>query len=75
MAETVPAGNKTGLDDLEDLAARFWADESGATSIEYALIGVVLAIGLMASVPAVKDEIVVIFEKLTGYFQDALTAA
>ncbi|WP_246217810.1 Flp family type IVb pilin [Jiella pacifica] len=34
---------------------RFGASESGATAIEYSIIGVVMAIGILAAFPLLKE--------------------
>jgi len=34
---------------MRDIIARFCADESGATAIEYALLAALIAIGMMAA--------------------------
>ncbi len=49
----------------------FERNEVAATSIEYALIGVVMAIMLVASVPPIRDELAGIFTYLTAALQTA----
>ncbi len=49
----------------------FERNEVAATSIEYALIGVVMAIMLVAAVPPVRDELAGIFTYLTAALQTA----
>lgn len=40
---------------------RFIADESGATAIEYGLIAAIIAVGLIASLQALKTNLVTTF--------------
>jgi Flp pilus assembly pilin Flp len=54
-----------------NMLRRFERDEVAATSIEYALIGVVMAVMLVAAVPPVRDELAGIFTYLTAALQTA----
>ena len=40
---------------MRTIVARFGRDESGATSIEYALIATIVCIGIIASFIAIRD--------------------
>ena len=46
---------------MANLIVQFAGDESGATSIEYALIAVLVAIGIIGSVTALGDALQSIF--------------
>ncbi len=59
---------KTGL---AALLRSFQRNEVAATSVEYALIGVVMAVMLVAAVPPVRDELAGIFTYLTAALQTA----
>jgi Flp pilus assembly pilin Flp len=53
------------------LLRRFERNEVAATSVEYALIGVVMAIMLVAAIPPIRDELAGIFTYLTAALQTA----
>ena len=53
------------------LLSRFARDETAATSVEYALIGVVMAVMLVAAIPPIRDQIVGIFTYLSAALQVA----
>lgn len=59
---------KTGL---AAVLRSFERNEFAATSVEYALIGVVMAVMLVAAVPPVRDELAGIFTYLTAALQTA----
>lgn len=59
---------KTGL---FRLLRSFERNEVAATSIEYALIGVLMAILLVGAIPPIRDELAGIFIYLTAAFQTA----
>jgi pilus assembly protein Flp/PilA len=42
---------------MKSIFNRFWDDESGATSIEYALIAAVIGIGVLAGFTSLKQAI------------------
>jgi pilus assembly protein Flp/PilA len=42
----------------------FLSDESGATSVEYALIAVIIALGLISSLQALSPELNAIFDRV-----------
>jgi pilus assembly protein Flp/PilA len=48
------------------LLHRFAHDESGATAIEYALIAVLIAVGLIASATSLKDALIQIFNNIAS---------
>jgi pilus assembly protein Flp/PilA len=41
--------------------ARFLRDERGTTAIEYALIGVIISVGIIAAVAPIGDQLAAIF--------------
>ncbi|WP_439542215.1 Flp family type IVb pilin [Hyphomicrobium sp.] len=49
---------------MKVLLAKFWADDKGATAIEYALIATLMSVGLIASMGNIRDS-------LSGFFEDA----
>lgn len=57
------------------LLKAFERNEVAATSVEYALIGVVMAVMLVAAVPPIRDEIANIFTYLSAALQTATAAA
>jgi len=57
---------KTGL---FQLLRSFERNEVAATSIEYALIGVIMAIMLVAAIPPIVGQLAGIFTYLTAAFQ------
>ncbi len=56
---------------LLHLLRRFERNETAATSVEYALIGVVMAIMLFAAIPPIRDQIANIFTYLSAAMQVA----
>ncbi|MFC5066834.1 Flp family type IVb pilin [Flaviflagellibacter deserti] len=50
-----------------NLVRSFGRDESGATAIEYSLIAVIVSVGIVASLPGLRDSI-------DGLFQQVLAA-
>jgi pilus assembly protein Flp/PilA len=52
---------------MKVLLAEFWADDTGATAIEYALIATLMSVGLLASLALIRDS-------LNGFFDDATTS-
>ena len=56
---------------LRQLLTAFRRNEIAATSVEYALIGVVMAIMLEAAVPPIRDQIGNILTYLTAALQTA----
>lgn len=53
-------------------AQRFAACESGATSIEYALIAVLVAVGIVGAVSALGDSLQAIFDGVASDVTSAL---
>lgn len=49
----------------------FWADEHGATAIEYGLLASLISVAIVVSAGTVGDELVNVFERVS----DALTAS
>jgi pilus assembly protein Flp/PilA len=50
---------------------RFCRDESGATAIEYGLIATIMAVGLIAALSSMKNEIGNMFGKVATATQNA----
>ena len=50
------------------LVSNFMADEQAATSIEYALIAIIVGVGIVASVTSIVPELNSIFTSIEGYF-------
>ena len=50
----------------------FWRDERAATSVEYALIGVVMAIGLLAAIVPLRSELAAMFTSVAVAVENAL---
>ena len=53
---------------LRSLLERFSRDESAATAVEYALIGVVMAIMLGIAIPPIRDQIVAMLNSVVAAF-------
>ena len=53
---------------IPSLLGRFARDETAATSVEYALISVIMAIGLLAAVTPVGASLVSIFSLVVSSF-------
>ena len=64
---TLPAGGKTA-----PASERFAKCNSGATSVEYALIAAIVFLGIIASVSSLKQPLNDIFESVTTNFQAIL---
>jgi len=54
------------------LLTRFYRDERAATSVEYALIGVVMAVMLIVALPPIRDQLTSLISQVTSAFQVAL---
>jgi pilus assembly protein Flp/PilA len=54
---------------------RFAADESGATAIEYALIGVLIAVAIIGSMTLAGDGVADLFNGVRDKSLDALAGA
>ena len=54
---------------MQNLFARFVADESGATAIEYALIAAIVGIGIIVALGNMKQELNNTFDKVTSTLQ------
>jgi Flp pilus assembly pilin Flp len=54
------------------LLARFAANDTAATSIEYALIGVVMALMLFASLPPIREQFLAVFTYMAAAIQLAI---
>jgi pilus assembly protein Flp/PilA len=50
---------------------RFCRDEAGATAIEYGLIATIMAVGLVAALSSMKNEIGAMFDKVATATQNA----
>jgi pilus assembly protein Flp/PilA len=53
------------------LIQRFSADEEGATAIEYALIAVIVAVGIIASLQPIPGALSAIFEAVAAALSSA----
>lgn len=51
---------------MRKLGNRFWADESGQDLAEYALLLALIAIGVMAALPGVRDALKSVFDGITA---------
>ncbi|WP_293855704.1 Flp family type IVb pilin [uncultured Alsobacter sp.] len=49
---------------MTKILQRFVRDESGATAIEYGLIAAIIAVGLIASLQALKTNLVTTFDNV-----------
>jgi pilus assembly protein Flp/PilA len=54
---------------LKATIRRFWADESGANAIEYAMIAGTLAVTIAATVYATGGNVRVLYEKIAASFE------
>ncbi|MFC5067525.1 Flp family type IVb pilin [Flaviflagellibacter deserti] len=54
-----------------NLFSRFLKDESGATAIEYALIAAVLAIGILLSLPTLRQALNDTFDEVSDQLDTA----
>lgn len=59
---------------LKSLLQRFARDDVAATSVEYALIGVIMAIMMVAALPPIRQQIVNVFVYLAAAIQTAYSA-
>ncbi len=60
---------QTGVPACVAMAARrFAADISGTTAIEYALLGVLIAVAIVAAVNQVGDGVKPLYERLVGIY-------
>lgn len=53
------------------MIARFFQDERGATALEYALIGVIISVGIMAAIAPIGDQLGAIFGQAAEGFTPA----
>jgi pilus assembly protein Flp/PilA len=56
---------------LLELITRFLRDEEGQGLAEYALVLVLIAVAVIGALTAFKDEIIGVFDKITGEMQTA----
>jgi pilus assembly protein Flp/PilA len=56
---------------MSNLIAKFVRDESGATAIEYGLIAAIVAIGLIASLQGLKNNLQSTFNKVGSNLSSA----
>jgi pilus assembly protein Flp/PilA len=47
-----------------DSVQRFWRDDSGVTAIEYGLIAALIAVGIIAAVTTIGEEIAAAFQSI-----------
>lgn len=52
---------------------RFWADESGATAVEYALIGVLVSVAILNGVALLSGNLNAIFDAVATAFTNAVS--
>ena len=57
---------------FKDTVREFAKDESAATSIEYALIAIIVGVGIIGSLSAITPELVAVFNYLATSFQTIL---
>lgn len=60
----MPAENPFGNHKMMDLITRFADDEAGATAIEYGLIAVIVALGIITSLTTLKGNLNTIFSNV-----------
>ena len=60
----MPPENPIGIQKMMELISRFVSDESGATAIEYGLIAVIVAIGIITSLTTLKGNLNTIFSNV-----------
>ena len=53
------------------LLKSLWKDESGQATVEYALVIGLAAVGVIAAVIAFREQLVALWESLTGVLTDA----
>lgn len=51
---------------MNDVVTRFWHDESGATSIEYALIGSLIAVVIVAALTTIGTKLSATFSTISN---------
>ncbi len=51
----------------------FWADEHGATAIEYGLLASLISVAIVVSAGTVGDELVNVFERISEALTTSLT--
>ncbi|MGF1834983.1 Flp family type IVb pilin [Photobacterium sanguinicancri] len=49
---------------MKNLLTQFWNNEDGVTAIEYALIGVAMAVVVGASIQGVRDQLATTFKAI-----------
>ena len=54
---------------------KFLRDEEGVTIIEYALMAALIALGVVATVIAVKDQLVILFSKIKNCLTTPVVAS
>jgi pilus assembly protein Flp/PilA len=60
---------------LRRILIRFLHDQSGATAIEYALIGVLVSVGIIAAVTVVGGQVSSLFGRVETKTTSVITAA
>lgn len=58
---------------MKNIFSRFAKNESGATAIEYGLIAALIAVGLVATLGFVGDDLVSLFAKVSTDLEGATT--
>ncbi|AVX03146.1 hypothetical protein MXMO3_00602 [Maritalea myrionectae] len=54
------------------ILTRFWVDESGATAIEYALIGTLASVAILGGVMALSGNLGLVFDAVATAFTNAM---
>lgn len=60
---------------MQNLCARFARDESGATSIEYALIGTLISVAIIVGASALGTKLSLLYDAVKTKVAAATTAA
>lgn len=58
---------------IAEIGAEFWMDESGVTSIEYALLAALIFGAIVISVGLLGDGLVVLFQDVADKISDAVS--
>ena len=56
---------------MKTIVSRFVKDESGATAIEYGLIAALVAVGIIAALQGLRDQLNATFTHVSGELTDA----
>jgi len=53
---------------VTSLMRRFWSDKSGATSIEYGMIAVLISIVMLVALTSISGNVAIMYETLADSF-------